>query len=82
MLRVDGSNRSSYLKDFIHRGRFLYGWWAMIDLCRLFIPRSGLRLKFQDHYDSVDSVRNWLLWLKRVFRTLVVSALADDPYAY
>jgi len=69
MLRVDGSSRSSCLIDFIHRGWFLHRWWTMIDLCRLFIPWFGLRPKFQDHCDFVDSVRNWLFWLERAFMT-------------
>ena len=66
-VRVDGGSYSSYLKDFIHRGCFLHYWCTMIDLCRLFLLWSGLRLKSQDHCDFVDSVCNWLLWLERVF---------------
>jgi len=34
----------------------------VIDFYCLLIPQSGLRLKFQGHCISVDSVRNWLLW--------------------
>jgi len=67
MLRVDGSSRSSYLKYFIRYGCFLHRWWTVVDLFRLFIPWFGLRLKFQDRCDFVDSVRNWLFWLERVF---------------
>jgi len=92
MLCVDGSRCSSYLKDYIHYGCFLHCWWTMIDLCRLFIPWSGLRLKFQDHCDFLDSVRNWMLWLERAFMACWYFedrcwnfgrfVLADDPYAY
>jgi len=39
----------------------------VIDFYCLFIHRSGLRLKFQDHCEFVDSVHNWLLWLERAF---------------
>jgi hypothetical protein len=67
MLCVDGSSRSSYLKDFIFHGCFLRRWWIVIDFYCLLIPRTGLRLKFQDHCESVDSVCNWLFWLERAF---------------
>jgi len=67
MLRVDVSSRSSYLKDFILHGCFLCRWWTVIDFYCLSIHRSGLRLKFQDHCEFVDSVHNWLLWLERAF---------------
>ena len=67
MLRVDVSSRSSYLKDFILNNCFLRRWWTVIDFYCLFIHRSGLRLKFQDHCEFVDSVHNWLLWLERTF---------------
>jgi len=69
MFCVDSSSRSSYLNDFIRCGYFLRRWWIVIDFCRLFIPRSDLRLKFQDYCDSMDLFRNWLLWLERVFMT-------------
>jgi len=67
MLCVDSSSRSSYLKNFFHRGCFLHRWWTVVDLCRLFTLWSGLRLKFQDHCDFVNSVCNWLFWLERAF---------------
>jgi len=67
MLCVDGNSHSSYLKGFIHCGCLLHRWWTVIDLCRLFIPWSGLQLKFQDHCNFMDSVHNWLLWLERAF---------------
>jgi len=67
MLRVDGSSRSSYLKDFILHGCFLRRLWTVIDFYCLFIHRSRLRLKFPDHWEFVDSVHNWLLSLERAF---------------
>jgi len=42
----------------------------MVDLCCLFIPWFGLQLKFKDHHDFVDLVRNLLLWLERAFLVL------------
>jgi len=67
MLCVDGSSRSSYQKYCIYRGCFLHRWWTVVNFCRLFIPWSGLRLKFQEHCNFVDSVPNWLFWLERTF---------------
>jgi len=61
------SSRSSYLKNFILHGCFLRRWWTLIDFYCVFIHRYGLRLKFQDHCEFVDSVHNWLLWLERTF---------------
>ena len=68
MLCVDGSSLSSYLKDFILHVCFLRHWWTVINFYCLFIPRSRLRLKFQDHCEYGDLVRNWLFWLERVFK--------------
>ena len=67
-------------------------WWTLIDLCRFFIRRFGLRLKFQDHFDSVDRFVIDCFGLKENLRhvdtlkgavgTWIVPVLADDPYTY